>query len=385
MRRLARATVGGSVRRSWWLWLLLLAQALLGLRSWWHYRSWPQLTAPDIETHPGASEPLPVAVIVPARDEAENLLRLLPSLLCLEPSPAEIMVVDDRSTDRTAAIAAGFGVQVETTTEPPAGWSGKNWACMLGAERTTSPWLLFADADTWHAPASLVAALAQAQADDADLLSAFPRQECHSLWERLLLPFAFAQYLAAISPRWANDDGASSAVANGQYLLIRRDLYRWIGGHGAVRASLGEDVALARLVRQAGGRVRLYRADQLVRVRMYRSLAGLRTGFRKFMVGYLLAHPLHGLVIVASTALAGLPLIRLIEWARGRCSWRLTLATWVVGSAAMLPWATWFGAGRWSALLQPFAYAGFQAVALDAAVRWLLGVRVTWKGREYRV
>jgi chlorobactene glucosyltransferase len=329
--------------------------------------------------------PLPVAVIVPARDERDNLFRLLPSLLCLEPPPAEIVVVDDRSVDDTAAIAAGFGLRVLATSEPPSGWSGKNWACQHGSEQTLAPWLLFADADTWQAPASLGAALTRAKADGADLVSVFPRQQCHSLWERLLLPFAFAQYLAAIGPRWANDDRAASAVANGQYLLIRRSLYERIGGHAAVRASLGEDVALAGLARRAGGRVRLYRAEELVRVRMYRSLAGLRTGFRKFMVGYLLAHPLHGLVIVLSTALAGLPLLRLVEWAGGRGSWRLAVASWGVGAAALLPWAGWFGAGRSTALLQPLAYAGFQLVALESLVRWLLGARVTWKGRAYRV
>ena len=370
-------------------WLLLLAQALLALRSWRHYRLWPQLPDAELPQFPvplaRESTALPVAIIVPARDEELNLLRLLPSLLCLEPLPAEILMVDDRSTDGTARVTAGFGIRAVTTSEPPSGWSGKNWACVLGAEQTAAPWLLFADADTWQAPASLGAALAQAEADRADLLSVFPRQECHALWEQLLLPFAFAHYLAAISPRWANDDSAGSAVANGQYLLIRREMYARIGGHGAVRASLGEDVALAGLVRRAGGRVRLYRADQLVRVRMYRSLGGLQTGFRKFMAGYLLAQPLHGLVIVGSTALAGLPLIRLCEWAAGRASARLAAASYLVGVLGMVPWARWFGAGWWTALLQPVAYALFQLVALDAAVRWLLGVRVTWKGRRYRI
>lgn len=368
----------------WLPWLLLAAQAALAVRSWQHYRRWPRLSLPPC---PGASAdaaPLPVAVVVPARDEQENLLRLLPSLLCLEPPPAEIVVVDDRSADDTARVAAGFGIRVLPAGEPPPGWSGKTWACRRGAEATRAGWLLFADADSWQAPGSLQAAYERAGAEGADVLSVFPRQECRGPWERLLLPFAFSHYLAAIGPAWANDDAATSALANGQYLLIHRAFYERIGGHAAVRASLGEDVALARLARRAGGRVRIYRADDLVRVRMYRSLGGIQTGFRKFMAGYLLAHPLHGVIIVASTALAGLPLFRLVEAARGRGTWLLAVLSYLVGIAGLAPWLGWFGIGRWQALLQPVSYALFQAVALDAAIRRLLGIGVTWKGRRYR-
>ncbi|MCC7367495.1 MAG: glycosyltransferase [Chloroflexi bacterium] len=371
--------------RRWLPWLLLLVQALLALRSWWHYRSWPRLEALPESSDGAPLSPLPVAIVIPARDEAENLLLLLPSLLCLEPPPAEIVLVDDRSHDATAAVGRGFGIRVVQTSEPPAGWSGKNWACVVGAAQTTAPWLLFADADTWQAPGSLGAACACAEREAADLLSVFPQQECRTLWERLLLPFAFAQYLAAVNPRWAADDRASSALANGQYLLVRRALYDRVGRHAAVRTSLGEDVALARLARRAGGRVRVFRAESLVRVRMYRSLAGLQTGFRKFMVGYLLAEPVHGVQIVAATALAGLPLIRLVEWRLGRGSGRLAAASWVVGVAGAWPWARWFNAGWWTVVAQPLAYALFQVVALDSLVRWLLGIRVRWKDRDYPV
>ncbi|MDP8925119.1 MAG: glycosyltransferase family 2 protein, partial [Chloroflexota bacterium] len=377
-----------------------------------HYRHWPRVpiiqfrpdesearplaaaargaATPDATPHAADTAPdhprrLPVSVVVPARDEAENLKRLLPALICLDPPPAEVLVVDDRSTDGTGAVAAGFGMRVLGTTEPPAGWSGKNWACRLGAEATTGAWLLFTDADTWHAPASLGAALAVARRDDADLLSLFPAQECRSIWERLVLPFAFGQFFAAIGPHWANDDRAPSAIANGQYLLIGRDLYERIGGHGAVRASLGEDVELARLARRAGGRVRVYRGEHLVRVRMYRTLGGIQTGFRKYMTGYLTAYPPHGALIGLATAVAGLPLIRLVQAALGRGSWRLAGASCAVGVLGFLPWVRWFGIRPLWALLQPLAYAVFQVVALDAGLRSVLGVRVTWKGRRYRL
>ncbi|MGE3271661.1 MAG: glycosyltransferase, partial [Chloroflexota bacterium] len=131
--------------RAWIPWLLLAAQSALAVRSWLHYRTWPQLTARRDHwagtQFVGSEAPssLPVAVIVPARDERANLLRLLPSLLCLKPPPAEILVVDDRSTDGTAEIAAGFGVRVVTASEPPPGWSGKNNACVFGAAQTQMP------------------------------------------------------------------------------------------------------------------------------------------------------------------------------------------------------------------------------------------------------
>jgi chlorobactene glucosyltransferase len=356
-----------------------LVQAGFALRACANYRRWPRLRAGKL------ARSLPsVSIVVPARDEAENLLRLLPSLLCLEPPPAEILVVDDRSCDQTAAVAAGFGARVLESSEPPEGWSGKNWACRLGRGAARGEWLLFTDADTWHAPESLGAALGTALSERADLLSVLTGQECRSLWERLILPFAHSHYFAAVGPEWANNDRSPSAIANGQYLLVRRETYDRVGGHAAVRASLGEDVDFARLVRRGGGRVRVYRAERLVKVRMYRSLAGIRTGFRKYTAGYLRAYPPHGALVALSTALAGLPLIRSGRAFRGRGSWRAATAAYAVGVAGFLPWTRWFGVSPIYALLQPLAYAMFQAIALDAALRSLFGVRVTWKGRRYR-
>jgi chlorobactene glucosyltransferase len=359
-------------------WLPVLLQAYLAYRSWAAYRRWPRLPRPRA---PLAIRP--VSVIVPARDEAENLMRLLPSLLCLDPTPLEIIVVDDRSTDATARIAAGFGARVISATEPSPGWSGKNWACRAGRAEARGEWLLFTDSDTWHAPESLGSAMVAADATGADLLSLFAGQECRSPWEWLILPFAHQHYLAAAAPEWANDDDAPTALANGQYLLVRRETYDRVGGHAVVKDSLGEDVDFARAVRRAGGRVRVYRAESLVRVRMYRSFGAVQTGFRKYTATYLRAYPPHGALIAASTMLAGLPLSRLIGAARGRASRRSAAVAYAIGVAGFVPWVRWFGVPSGVALLQPLAYAVFQAIAIDATVRSLLGVRVRWKGRWY--
>ncbi len=362
-------------------WDSLALQAGFAVRSWAGYRRWPSL--PE---GPAPSQLPPVSIIVPARDESDNLLRLLPSLLCLEPAPTEVLVVDDRSIDDTAAVAAGFGARVLQATEPPAGWSGKNWACQLGRREARGEWLLFTDADTWHAPASMGAALRAALVEEADLLSVLTGQDCRGLWEKLVLPFAYGQYFAAAQPEWANNDRAPTALANGQYLLVRAAAYDRVGGHAAVRGSLGEDVDLARHLRRAGGRVRVLRAERLVRVRMYRSLAGIQSGFRKYMAGYLRAYWPHGILVAASTAYAGLPLISLVQalLGRGPATPASAALAYAIGVAAYLPWLRWFGVQPAYALLQPLAYAAFQAIALEAGLRSLFGIRVTWKGRRYR-
>jgi chlorobactene glucosyltransferase len=370
-------------------WALVVAQAALGVRAARNYACWPELRAV-----PGAAATVPVAVIVPARDEAANLARLLPSLRALRPPPRETVVVDDRSSDGTAALARAHGVHVVAGVEPPPGWTGKCWACQQGRAATEAPWLLFTDADTVHAPASLGAALAACAAAGADAITLLTDQECRTFWERLLLPFAYAGYFAAATAPWANRDPLDSgesgrgstraALANGQYLLVRAAAYDAAGGHAAVRGSLTEDVALAARLRASGARLRVLRAGGLVRVRMYTGLPGIWAGFRKNSFGFLRAHPAHGVVVAAATALAGLPLGLAVTAWRARVPWALAVGSYGLGAAAYALWLRWFGVPARYALLQPLAYLVFQAIALDSAARTLLGLPVSWKGRRYR-
>jgi glycosyltransferase involved in cell wall biosynthesis len=399
-------------------WALVAAQAGLGWRAARNYARWPALRPPA-----GATLTPPVAIIVPARDEAANLARLLPSLRALRPAPREIVVVDDRSRDATAALARAHGVRVVAGVEPPPGWTGKCWACQEGRAATVAPWLLFTDADTDHAPSSLGAALAACQRASADALSLLTDQECRTFWERLLLPFAYAGYFTAASARWANQaprrptpgpsdsrdrpsrpprgrtqrppgfvprergavgGPARAALANGQYILVRAAAYDAAGGHAAVRGSLTEDVALAARLRASGARLRVLRAGGLVRVRMYTGLPAIWTGFRKNSFGFLRAHPAHGVIVVAATLLAGLPLGLSLAAARGHVPWAAAIGSYGVGLVAYLPWLRWFGVPARYAPLQPLAYLVFQAIALDSAARTLLGLPIGWKGRQYR-
>jgi glycosyltransferase involved in cell wall biosynthesis len=228
-----------------------------------------------------------VSIIIPARNEEANLSGCLESLTAQSGVAFEIIVVDDASTDRTRAIAESFpGVQV-ISPEPLLldsagnGWTGKNNALIVGAKKARAEWLLFTDADTVHLPGSLARALAEAKSQQADLLSYSPHQMVVTFAERTVMPVIFAELAAQYPPHKVRDQTSGIAAANGQYILVRRTAYEAVGGHTAVATEILEDVALARLFRNADQRVYFRYGGDAVRTRMYRNWAQLRDGWTK--------------------------------------------------------------------------------------------------------
>lgn len=241
-----------------------------------------------------------VSAIVPARNEEATIVAAVESLAA-QPEIAEIFVIDDQSTDGTAARLAGLSeryprLHVLHTGELPGGWVGKNYAVSLGAGQATGDWLLFTDADGVHLPGSTARALADAAARGAGLVSYSPEQEMRTWWEKALIPFVYTRLGKKFSYAAVNDPDSPAAAANGQYLLVRREDYVRIGGHAAVAGEVLEDVALARLAKRQG--IRLYfssgsaasvggaagGADSghgIMRVRMYRTFGAMWQGWTK--------------------------------------------------------------------------------------------------------
>ncbi len=218
-----------------------------------------------------------VSVLIPARNEERNIERCVTSLLAQDYPDFEVLVLDDESTDRTAellrCLAAGDGRLGVLAGEPPAaGWLGKNWACAQLAERATGELLYFTDADTWHHPRTLRAFVSAMEGDAADLMGGFPRQEVQTPGERLIVPF-FSWVIYCFTPLWLAYRLRLPALvtAVGQALLFRRAAYEAIGGHGAVRAAITEDLELARRVKAGGYRWRMLHIADRVSCRMYRS------------------------------------------------------------------------------------------------------------------
>jgi glycosyltransferase involved in cell wall biosynthesis len=221
-----------------------------------------------------------LSVIVPARNEEAGLADCLRTLVGQSGASYEIIVVDDDSTDGTRAIAEGFPVRVIAADPLPEGWSGKCNALWSGAKVAQGQWLLFTDADTKHAPGSIATGLQEAKDSAADLLSYSPKQEVRSLGERALLPVIFGELATAYPPKEVSDPSSPVAAANGQYLLIRREVYDAIGGHAAVATAILEDVELAKRAKQAGHKLCFHFSDVLT-TRMYRSFGEMWEGWTK--------------------------------------------------------------------------------------------------------
>ncbi|AHG91908.1 glycosyl transferase family 2 [Gemmatirosa kalamazoonensis] len=372
-------------------WPWLAAPALV----WWRARG--SRTLDEEPGTAGADAPL-VSVIVPARNEAPNIARCVRSVLDTTYARLELVVVDDQSTDDTAALArAAIGGEprgrVIATPPLPAGWFGKPWACTTGAEAARGEILLFADADTTHAPDLVTRAVHALRRRGGGLLSVVGRQELGTFWERLVQP----QVLAVLLGRYGGTERVNRSrrvvdkIANGQCLLVDRATYDATGGHGAVRGAVAEDLRLAQHVFARGFPVHLVLGERQLATRMYTSLGELVRGWRKNVyAGGRDAMPLgrvgravFPLLLLLPPLMSLAPAVALLLIPMAGIPPDVARAA-IVAQAASL--AFWLGAYRRGgvpaayALLAPVGAAVLLAIVVQAIAR---GRRVEWRGREY--
>ncbi len=245
--------------------------------------------------HPGTNDSAPqaselppgerITAIVPARNEEQMITTCVRSL-AQQAEIAEIVVVNDQSTDCTAEIVRALTAEIpwlrllETQGVPP-GWVGKNHAVWLGAQEARGPWLLFTDADAEVLAGAAARALHIAKETGAALVSFSPEQVTGSWYEKSLIPFVYCRLAKYYSYDAVNDSQSKAAAANGQFLMIRRDAYEAIGGHAGVAGEVLEDVALATRAKSAGYRIWFGSGTGMVRARMYRSFGAMWEGWKK--------------------------------------------------------------------------------------------------------
>jgi chlorobactene glucosyltransferase len=347
------------------------------------------------------TDPSRVTIVIPAKDEAHHIRHCLASALAQDYPDFEVLAVDDRSTDGTAQTMDQMAQPGRPLTvihvgsdAPPVGWTGKCHALHTGVARAAGEWLLFIDSDVVLEPHALAATLACAQERKVDLFSLMPQQSCRSFWERLLIPLAgcclSTMHLVALTN---NDHLRRCAFANGQYMLFRRSVYDAIGGHEFVRDHLCEDVALARLVKAAGHRVRLCIGDGLATVRMYDSLAAIQHGFARIFFAAGIGRPWRILMATAAVPLGCFSAYGALAWGSYRVlhpvvtfgGWGWLIAAGVhlgLLTACFAAVYAWTGNRRAYALLLPLG-AGILLGILAASLRICLTRKVEWRGTRY--
>jgi 4,4'-diaponeurosporenoate glycosyltransferase len=307
--------------------------------------------------------PPQISVIIPARNEEQNLPPLLRSLAAQAVKPHEIIVVDDASTDRTAEVARMLGAKVIQSQTLPDGWRGKPWACHQGAQAATDELLLFLDADTWFQPEGLGRTLS---AYEGGAFSVSPHHEVRRPYEQLSLFFNFNMTF-----------GTVPGGLFGQMLLVDRSSYRRVGGHETVRDRILENVWLARQFRQAGIPVRSRSGRGVFAFRMYpNGLRELIAGWTKGFAAGAGQTP-RGTLLALIAWMSGLMLAPLGWLVIGGWSWGLV---YLLCAAQVAGFSRQVGSFRWyTAAFYPVPLVFFFLVFAWSVLR--SGKRVSWKGR----
>lgn len=332
-----------------------------------------------------------VSVLVPARNEEENIRRCLQSLLAQDYPRLEVLVLDDCSTDGTwdtinELASRDPRVKALRGSPPPPGWVGKNWACHQLSEKAQGELLVFTDADTLHRPGCIGSAVAAQRETGADLLTAFPRQEMHSWGERLIVPILGWSTLSFFPLFLAHRlKSPSLTVTIGQFMLFRREAYRAIGGHAAVRGAVADDFVLGRAVKAAGMRWWFLDGSDSLTCRMYRSLPSAYRGLVKSLLPAFGNRVLFFAFVWSWLAVVFLePPVVLFLSALGttRSAAALHLAVLEVGLSLLL-WTLVVLRLRYPAhlvILYPLVIAAAVVTAFSSLLAALRG-KVLWKGR----
>lgn len=250
----------------------------------------PDITEPEWDRWPKTDNGLPrVSIIVPAKNEEGTIAGVLRGLLSLDYTNYEIIVVDDRSTDRTGermdevagSEAAGGRLKVLHISELPSAWLGKTHAMWTACQQATGDWLLFTDADVFFRPDTLRRALAYAESESADHLVIFPSMVMKTAGERMMIAFFQSLFAFGHRPWKVADPNTKDHMGVGAFNLIRRSTYEAIGTYQALRMEVLDDMKLGKVVKNAGFAQRNVFGDGLLSIRWAKGVLGVVNNLTK--------------------------------------------------------------------------------------------------------
>jgi len=370
--------------------VILLAISLLGVTALINVLSFRSVRP----VGPKGDVPM-ISVLLPARNEERNIGLALSTLADQDYPKYEVIILDDGSGDATGRIARQWSdsdsrFRVIRGKPLPEGWGGKSFACHQLSQEASGDLLLFIDADTIHSRQSISSAVAELSRSRAGLLTVIPRQIMGSFWEKVILPLLhFSTFCFLPMPLVTLTRSPKLAMANGQFMLFRRDVYRLVGGHEAVRTALVEDVWLSRLVKQHGFLLAIRDGADVVSCRMYQSLPEVWAGFSKnLFAGFQYSIPMISAVMMFNALTSIVPFVvlvgGLVVTGGSTDPWfSLVIGQTAIITAIRLLIALRFRLDLWPALVHPVAMVMLIGIAVNSC-RWVLGGGgAQWKGRAY--
>jgi chlorobactene glucosyltransferase len=370
----------------------------LGIIYWLHNQY--QL---DIVVEPALPpDPAPlISVCIPARNEERNIRACVEAVLAQDYPRFEVIVLDDRSTDSTPEILHSHAAQndklkILSGADLPIGWAGKPHALFQAARSARGEWLCFIDADTFLSPETLSSVYTKATNTHADMFTIMTFQILGSFWEKTVMPLVMTALSVGFSPRKVNDPSTRDAIANGQFIFIKRSVYDAIGGHESVKNQIVEDKAISEQVKWNGYRLIVADGMKVARTRMYTSLPSMWEGWTKNIYLGLSDRP--GLLLLGAfgASLAVIAALFLPAWPLLGLWWTFHGGGFMgaaVAAEAILLWAYLLTVramvahkmeiSRWWALSTPLGAGVFAGMMLTSAWKVLSGQGVTWKGRVY--
>ncbi|WP_422660916.1 glycosyltransferase [Paenibacillus sp. EC2-1] len=376
--------------------IILMIQLLFVI---WNVRQMPKLEKTNNFKESDRS-PL-ISILIPARNEERNIGECLASLVQSNYKNLQILVLDDRSEDRTPEIVKSFASQDERIkliegSPLPSGWAGKVFACHQLSRHAAGEWWLFMDADARVAPDGITSTLQLAKKQGRGLITGFPYQEVRTFFEKLIVPlmtFTIACHLPVRLVRKSRDP--KFVAAHGAFMFINRESYRVSGGHSAIKDQIVDDMALARRMKEVGEPVTLAYVHTSISMRMYHNSKEVWNGFRKniyaglgrrislllpILITYFMLYVLPSLLL----------LVFLLDWIISPNSPVATSEMFFWATACMLlGMGVKFAADRnsgqpgWLSICMPLSTMLLILLALDSCRGAYSSKGYQWKGRKY--
>jgi len=336
-----------------------------------------------------------ISILIPARNEEDNIKRCINSLLKQDYDNLEILVLDDGSIDRTAEIVNELikkdsRIRLYYGKPLARGWLGKSYACQQLAGHAEGQYLLFVDADTLHFPTSVSSAIACLLKYKVDALSVFAKQIMVTLPERMVIPFGNFMIMGFMPLALIRRSrSALFCTAIGQFMLFKKDIYKAIGGHKSVKGEILEDVIISKQVKRCGYKFMIFDGRSNLYCRMYHNLSEVVSGYSKILFSsfdYSIMMMSAAIVVIAAIYLMPfvmLPLSIVFDWQQTYVNIMILQIIFILITRIML--SIRFGMKAVDILLYPLSVIYLLSMAVNSVLQYRFNIGVCWKGRTYNI